>query len=74
MVAVHVEIAAGLEGEVHEAVPGQRGEHVIEEADARLHAGIATSVEVDPNSEIGLVGLPGDFGSSCHLIRVRGKR
>ena len=37
VVAVHVEVALGLDGEVQQRVPGERLQHVVEEPDAGAH-------------------------------------
>ena len=67
VVAVHVEIALRLDGEVQQAVARQRLEHVVEEADAGLDLRLAPPVEVDPDEEIGLLGRPADLADArCH--------
>ena len=39
VVTVHVQIAPGLDREIEQGVPGERVEHVVEEADAGAHRG-----------------------------------
>ncbi len=48
VVAVHVQIALRLDGQVEQRVAGQRLEHVVEEADAGLDPGLAAAVEHRP--------------------------
>jgi hypothetical protein len=61
VVAVHVEIALGLDREVQQRVPGQRLEHVVEEADAGAHAGFAPAVQHHDDVEVGLLGGAADL-------------
>jgi hypothetical protein len=39
---------------------------VIEEADSGLDLGLAATIQIDPDPEIGLVGGAGDLGYTGH--------
>ena len=52
--------------EVDEAVPPKEFEHVIEESDAGFDFGFARAVEIDGDLDLGLLGLPEDFGDAIH--------
>src|SRR5229473_1642167 len=56
VVEVDLEIAAGIHGQVHEAVLGPGLEHVAEERDARLHLGGARAIEADLEHDLRLLG------------------
>jgi len=64
--AVHVQVALGLDGEVQQRVAGKRLEHVVEEPDAGAHARLAASVEVHPDVEVGLFGGAADLADAAH--------
>ena len=57
VVDVHVHVAGGLDGEVHQAVLGPRLQHVAEEWNRRLHLGAAGAVEVQLHGDLGLLRL-----------------
>ena len=65
VVVVDVQVAGGLKAQVQQAVAGDVGEHVVEEADAGDDLAPAVAVEVDAEGDIGLrcpardLGLPG---------------
>jgi hypothetical protein len=71
MVAVHVKIAAALDGEIQQRVPREGFEHVVEEADTRAHLRLAPAVEDDADAEVGFVGLAVDVADAGH--RPEGK-
>ena len=60
VVLVDLEVAVGVDGEVEQAVVGERAEEVVEEPDARVDAGVARAVEAERDGDLGLVGRPGD--------------
>src|SRR3954466_1798722 len=47
-------------------MPGERAEHVVEEADSRGHVGAARAVEVDLEVDLGLLGLAVQGGRAAH--------
>src|SRR6185436_19472634 len=66
VVLVDMEVAGGMDGEVKDAVFGDVAEHVIEEADARLHFEAAAAIQVEGDFDAGLGGLAGDGGLAAH--------
>jgi hypothetical protein len=71
MMAVYVQIASGFDGQIEQAMAGERRQHVVEEADAGIDCSVTTAVEVHADAEIGLVCRAGDFGYSRHGLTVR---
>jgi hypothetical protein len=59
-----VKIADCLHLDVDPRMPGQKFEHMIEEANSGRDTGHARSVEVDPNLDVGLLGLALDSGAA----------
>ena len=57
VVGVDVGVALGLDGEVDQRVPRERGQHVVVEADAGGDVGAAGAVEVDLDEDLRLLGL-----------------
>ncbi len=66
MVVVDDEVAGRLDGEVEQAVGGERGEQVIEEPDPRTHPGLPAAVEVDGDGDGGLASGAVDGSGSVH--------
>jgi hypothetical protein len=66
VVKVDVQVAVSPEREVDQAVPRQRCEHVIEEADTGRNLGDAGAVEVHGQGDIGFLGLAVDRRNSGH--------
>ncbi len=64
MVAVDMQIAARLHGQVEQAVDGDVGEHMVEEAHAGRDLVRAAAIQAQPHKDIGLVGGPVDLGDS----------
>ena len=60
VVAVDVQVAGGLGGQVERAVLPELGQHVVEEPDAGGHVDLAGAVEVDLDEDLGLLGPPLD--------------
>src|SRR5665811_617466 len=49
VVAVDLEVALGVDFQVEKTMLGEQGEHVIEETDAGVDAGLAGAVDVKPD-------------------------
>ena len=74
VVGVDVGVAVGGDGEVDQRVAGERGEHVVVEADPGGDVGAAGAVEVDLDVDLGLLGLRGrasPCGSCAGLLVTR---
>jgi len=61
MVVVDPEVAVTADGEIEEAVFGERLEHVVEEADSRPDGAVAVAVEIDRHLDLrlGRLAAPG---------------
>ena len=73
MMFIHVQVAAGLDSEVEQAVMGHVFPKVVVEADAGAHVGIALAVQVERDGHLGLVGLAvnmGVAGHGCVVVRL----
>ena len=55
MMAVHLKVALAANLQIEQAVAPERGEHVIEKPDARLHVRGARAVKVDGQVDVGLL-------------------
>src|SRR5712691_1518553 len=55
VVQVHVQVAPGIHGKVHQAVLGPGLQHVVEEGDARLHLGRPAAVQVELQHDLRLL-------------------
>ena len=64
MVAVDMQIAHGLNVQIHQTVAGNLVQHVVEEADARRQLGFTRAVEVELDSDAGLGRVAADFGGA----------
>jgi len=64
VVVVYLEVAVAAHGQVEEAVPGERRQHVVEEADAGVHRAVAVAVHVESHLDVRLGRLPGHGRSS----------
>ena len=60
VVIVDLEVALASQGQVEARVPGERAEHVIEEADAGCDLGLAAAVEAEVDLDRRLQGLAAD--------------
>ena len=60
VVLVDLEVAVGADGEVEQAVVGERAEQVVVEADAGVDRPVALAVEPERDRDVGLGGGPGD--------------
>ena len=56
VVLVHVEVALGVDGEVHHAVLAYLLQHVVEEAESGRDVAFAASVEVHLDVDVGFLG------------------
>ena len=72
MMFIHVQVAAGLNSEVEQAVVGHVFPHVVVEADAGAHLGTALAVEVERYGYLGFVGLAVDIGEAGRAIEAGG--
>ena len=71
VVEIDFDIAVNLEIEVDEGVPGEEGQHVIEEWNPGLDCGASLTIEVDAHLDFGLCGIPFPGGSAvAHDICV----
>ena len=59
--AVDVQVTLGMHGQVEAAMVGEELEHVVEEADARLHLGPPRPVEVEGQFDLCLGSGPAYF-------------
>jgi hypothetical protein len=66
VVVVDVEVAVAVDGEIEQAVFGERVEHVVEEADAGVDDALAVTVDVEREVDRRLCRLAGDGGAPCH--------
>src|SRR5712691_5997805 len=55
VVQVHVQVALGIHGKVHQAVLGPGLQHVVEEGDASLHLGRPAAVQVELQHDLRLL-------------------
>jgi hypothetical protein len=56
---VDLQVAVTVDGEVEQAVLGERFEHVVEEADSGVDGGLAVAVDDEGDLDVGLGRLPG---------------
>ena len=63
---IDVQVALGLDHEIKGRMFGQKGEHVVEEADARGDLPAAAAVEIDIEPDIGFRRLTLDGGRARH--------
>ena len=50
---IDVEIALGVDRQIHRGMPGQQREHVIEESDARGNAALPGAIEIQFDADLG---------------------
>ena len=62
VVAVDMQIAARLDGEIEQAMAGEGGEHVVEEAHAGFDGRLAAAIKREGEADVGLGGAAGE----CH--------
>ena len=70
VVVVDVQVAGRLQAQVQQAVAGDVGQHVVEEADAGDDLAAAVAVEGDAQGDVGLGRPPRDLGLSRGLHGV----
>jgi len=63
---IDMQVAAGLDGQVEQAVSGEQGEHVIEEADARVNLRLACSIQRELQGDLSFRGAAVDGGGAMH--------
>ena len=61
MVGIDVQIALGLNGDIHHAVTGNLVQHVIKETQPAVQRGGSGSIEVDGDRDLGFEGVTADF-------------
>ena len=66
VVLVHLQVAAGGDGQVEGGVFGQQGQHVVEKADAGGDPRLADAVQQQFQFDVGFRRLAVDAGSSGH--------
>jgi hypothetical protein len=64
MVLVDMQIALGVQLDIHKAVLGKLLQHMVEKADPRGDAGRAGTVEIDGGADAGLLGGAVDLGAA----------
>src|SRR5690606_37886565 len=68
VVAVDVQSAGGLDGQVEQSVLAELGEHVVEEADSGRHVHPTGAIEVDLDQHGGLLGAALDATNAAHCV------
>src|SRR5262249_16373400 len=66
VMSINVQITLCLDAQIDEAVLGEEGEHMIEEADAAGQVGLAGAVEIDGQPNLGLSGVALNRGTARH--------
>ena len=66
-----MKIAARLEPEIDEAVLGEQGQHVVEEADAGLELRLTGALPIEGKPDVGLAGLTMDLRGARHKAYLR---
>ena len=69
VVAVDVQVALGLDGQVEQAVLAELVEHVVVEADAGGDVDLPGAVEIDLDEDLGLLGGALDAAHAAHCHR-----
>ncbi len=62
VVIIDMQVALGLDRDVHAGMPGQQVQHVVEKADAGLDLRAAGAVEGDLDRDVGFLGFALDLG------------
>jgi hypothetical protein len=65
-----MQIAAGGDVEVEQAMAPEGGQHVVEKADAGGNAGFPGAIEVEAEFYIGFGGFAGNLGTTGHALAV----
>ena len=68
VVAVDVQVAVAANRKIEQRVAGQQREHVVEEAEAGLDVGLAGTIEIDRQHDVGFSGLAGNGGGTWHGV------
>ena len=69
---VHLKIALRLDLQIHEGVARQMGQHMVHKADPGPDAGLPAAVQSQPDADLRLFGIPGNFCFSHHLLLIIG--
>jgi hypothetical protein len=67
MVAIDMGVSIAMDFEVNQAVPGEKGQHVIQKANTCRDLGNPSPVQVENELNIGFGGFPMNRRNSCHL-------
>lgn len=65
---VNVQIAFGMDRQIHQAMASDLIEHVVKKANASLQISLACAVEVDGHGDLGFFGVSGNGGGAHGLI------
>ena len=68
VVAVDLQIAAALHGQIKQAVTGKPVQHVVKKADAGVQVGLACAVQVDGQGDLSLPRVAGHSCGACHSV------
>src|SRR5450830_14087 len=68
VVGVDVQVALALDVQVDQAVAGDLVQHMVEEGHAGVELLLAGAVQVDGDTDLGLVGVADDFGGAVHDV------
>jgi hypothetical protein len=64
VVIVDMQVALGVHGQVEQRMPGEGGEHVIQEADPRFKLDTTRPIQAEGQGDVGLGGRAGDLGGA----------
>jgi hypothetical protein len=62
---VHVQVACSLYRQVKTSVPGQGGQHMIEEADTRVGLGVPSPIKNQGDFDLSFARLAANRGRAC---------
>ncbi len=69
-----VQVALGLDSDVHGRMLGEAFKHVVEETDPGRDRGFARSIDIHGDPDLGLLGLADHLGFACFFRHGRGLR
>ena len=64
VMAVDVQVAGAGDRQVHQGMPGEQLEHVVEKPDPRRDLGSPLAVQVEPQADVGLASRSHDLGGT----------
>lgn len=64
MMVVDVQIALCVDANVDQSMTRNLVEHVVEKSDAGLKLGLARTIEIDADGDLGLFGVAGNFADA----------